>query len=53
MEEDRNALKMLTDKPRGKGPLGRPRRRWDLRMDLKEIGVNTRNWFDSTEDRHY
>ena len=38
-----------------KRPLVRPRRRWkeNIRMDLKEIGVNTRNWFDSSQDRDY
>ena len=36
----------LIDKPTGKRPLGKPRRRWEdnIRMDLEEIGVNTRNW---------
>ena len=28
MEEDRSALKILTDKPSGKRLPGRPRRRW-------------------------
>ena len=30
-----------------------PRRRWEdnIRMDLKEIDVNTRNWVDSAQDR--
>jgi hypothetical protein len=48
MEEGRGAFKMLTSKPTGNSLLGRPRRRWedDVRMDLKEIGVNTRNWVD-------
>ena len=43
MEEGRSALKFLTDKPTGKRPLGRPRRRWEdnIRVDLKEIGINT------------
>ena len=55
MEEDRSAFKILTGKPTGKGPLGRPRRRWedDIRMDLKEIGINTRNWDDTAQDRDY
>ena len=37
--------KILTGKPAGKRPLGRPRRRWEdnIRMDLKEIGINIRN----------
>ena len=45
MHEGTSALKILTGKPTGKRPLGRPRRRWeDSRMDLKEISINTRNW---------
>ena len=24
-----------------------------MRVDLKEIGINTRNWFDSAEERDY
>ena len=39
MEEGRSAFKMLTGKPTGKRPLGRPRRRWEdnIRMDLEEV----------------
>ena len=39
MEECRSAFKILTGKPAGTRPLGRPRRRWEdsIRMDLKEI----------------
>ena len=38
---------MLTGKPTGKKPLGRPRRRWEdnIRMDLAG------NWVDSAQDR--
>ena len=41
---------MLTGKP-----TGRPRRRWEdnIRMDIKEIGINTRNLVDSAQDRDY
>ena len=55
MEEGRSAFKILTGKPTGKRPLGRPRRRWEdnIRMGLKEIGINTRNWVDSAKDRDY
>ena len=37
MEEGRSAFKILTDRPAGKRPLGRPRRRWEdnIRMALK------------------
>ena len=42
-------------KPTGKRPLGRPRHRWEdnIRMDLKVIGINTRNWVDLTQNRDY
>ena len=55
MEEGRSAFKMLTGKPIGKRLLGGPRRRWEdnLRMVLKEVGINTRNWVDSAQDRDY
>ena len=51
MEEGKSAFKILPGKPAGKRPLGKPRRRWkdNIRMDLKEIGINTRNWVDSAQ----
>ena len=50
MEEGGSAFKMLTGAPRGKRPLGRPRRRYEdhIRMNPKEIGINTRSWVDLT-----
>ena len=50
-----SAFKILTGKVIGKGPLGRPRRRWEdnVRNYLKEIDFNTRNWIDFTQDRDY
>ena len=55
MEEGRNAFKILTGTLPGKRPLRRPRRRCEdnIRMDLKDIGLNTRNWVDSAQDRDY
>ena len=55
MEEGRSALKKLTATPVRKRRLGRPRRRWEdnIRMDLKEISINTRDWIDSAQDRDY
>ena len=46
---------MLTGIPTEDRPLGRSRRRWEdnIRMDLGEIGINTRNWDDSAQDRGY
>ena len=42
MEQGRSAFKILTGKPSGQRPLGRPRRRWEdnIRMKLEEIGIN-------------
>jgi hypothetical protein len=55
MEEGRSAFKILIGKPTGKRRLGKPRRRWEdsIRMNLKEIGINARNWVDSAQDRDY
>ena len=55
IEEARSAFKILTDTPAGKRTSGRPRRRWNdnIRMFLKEIGTNTRNWVDSAQNRDY
>jgi hypothetical protein len=37
MGEERKVYKVLVGKPKGKRPLGRPRRRWEdeIRMDLR------------------
>ena len=42
MEEGTSAFKILTGKPTGKRPLGRPRHRWEdnIRMDLEETCIN-------------
>ena len=39
MGEERGVYKVL-EKPEGRRPLGRPRRRWvdNIRMDLHEVG---------------
>ena len=39
----------------GKGPLGRPRHRWDdnMKIYIKEIGVNMRNRIDLAQDSDY
>ena len=51
MEEGRSAFKILI----GKRLLGMPMRRWadNIRMYLKEIGIDMRNWFHSVRDRDY
>ena len=55
MEEGRSAFKILTGKPTVNRPLGRLRCSWEdnIRMYLEEIGINTRNWGDSAQDKDY
>ena len=55
LEEGRSVFKNLTGTPAGKRTLGRHIRRCEdnIRMDLEEIGNNTRNWINSTGDRDY
>jgi hypothetical protein len=55
MKDGRSAFRILASKPTGKRPSGMPRRRWEdnIRKYLKEIGINTRNWVDSAQDRDY
>ena len=55
MEEGRSALKILTGEPTGKISLGSTRRRWEdnIRMDLKEMGMKTRNSVDLAQGRDY
>ena len=45
---------VLVGKPEGKRCLGRPRRRWedDIKMNLREVGCNPRNWIALAEDRN-
>ena len=44
---------VLVGKPEGKRPLGGPRRRWEdnIKMDLREVGCDPREWIDLAEDR--
>jgi hypothetical protein len=46
---------MFTGKPTGKRSLGMPRRIGEdnIRMELKEIGINTKNLVDSGQERDY
>ena len=54
MEEGRSVLKIWTGTPAGHRLLGRPMQdRKTIRMNLKEIGMNTRNWVDSAQDSFY
>jgi hypothetical protein len=53
MGEERKVYKVLVEKPEGKRPLERPRRRWEdgIRMDLREIGLRDVDWIRLSQDR--
>ena len=55
MKESRSALEDLTGKPTIKKPVGKPGHKWEnnFRMDLKEIGLRTKNCILSPQDRDY
>jgi hypothetical protein len=43
------------EKPEGKRPLERPRRRWEdgIRMDLRETGLGGVDWIRLAQDRDW
>jgi hypothetical protein len=49
----RGVYRVLVWKPEGKRPLERPRHRWEdnIKMDLKEIGIDGANWIQLARDR--
>ena len=53
MEIGRSAFKILTGTSAENIALGRPIRRWEnnIRMDLKETGINTTKWVHLAQDR--
>ena len=54
MGEDRGVYRVLVGKPEGKGPLGRPRRKWvdNMRTDLQEVGCGYMDWTGLTQYRN-
>jgi hypothetical protein len=53
MGEGKNVYRNLVEKPEGKRPLERPRRRWEdgIKMDLREIGCGGVEWTHLSQDR--
>jgi hypothetical protein len=50
---DRGVHRVLVGKPEGKRPLGRPRRRCNvnINMDFQEVGGGRGNWMELAQDR--
>jgi hypothetical protein len=53
--EKRSACMILVRKPKGRRPLGRPRRRWvdNIKIDLREIGWDGMDWIDLAQNRDH
>jgi hypothetical protein len=53
MGEGRGVYRVLVGRPEIKRPLKRPRRRWEdnIKLDLREIGINGANWIRIAQDR--
>ena len=53
MVKGRGVYRVLVEKPEGRRPLGRPRRRWEdnIRMDLREVGCGCVDWMELAQDR--
>jgi hypothetical protein len=53
MGDGRGAYRVLVGRPEGKTPLGRPRHMWEdnIKMDLREIGIDGANWIRLPQDR--
>jgi hypothetical protein len=51
--EGRGVYSVSVGRPEGKRPLGRPRFRWEhnIKMDLREIGIDGANWIQLAQDR--
>jgi hypothetical protein len=52
-EDKKGVYRVLVGKPKGKRPLGGPRRRWEdnIKMDLQEVGCGGVDWIDVVQDR--
>jgi hypothetical protein len=54
MGKGRSVYRVLVGRPKGKRPLGRPRRRWEdnIKMDLlRGIEIDGGNWIQLAQDR--
>jgi hypothetical protein len=52
MGERRDVYRVLVGKPEGKRPLGRPRCRWEekVNVDLQEVGCHVMDWIELAQN---
>jgi len=50
---EEGVYRVLVEKHEEKGPIGRPRRRWEykIKMDLQEVGCGGVDWNDVAQDK--
>ena len=51
MGERKGTYRALVGKPEGKRPLGRSRRRWDIKMNIQKVGWGGKEWINLAPDR--
>jgi hypothetical protein len=53
MEEGRGVYRVLIGRPKVERPLGRSRHRWEdnIKLDMREIGIDGVNWIQLAHDR--
>jgi hypothetical protein len=53
MGEGGGVCRVWVGRPEGKRPLGRPRRKWkdNIKLDLRETGIDRANWIQLAQDR--
>jgi hypothetical protein len=52
MRERKGAYRASVEKPEGRRPLGRPRRRWEdnIKINLREVAWKGADWIDLTQN---
>jgi hypothetical protein len=50
--EGTGVYRVLVGRPKGNRPLERPRHRWEdnIKMDLRELGIDGANWIQLAQD---
>jgi hypothetical protein len=53
MGKVRSVFRVFVGRPKGKRPLGRPRRRWEdnIKLDLRDVGIDGAIWIRLAQDK--